>query len=100
MHPDRESEGWTVSIAHWDTLPDGNIQCWPLAGCETAAMKNGMMALVRFEYLTDPSSDAERKALQFAITVNEVSKLVLEFQALESQLQTNLAADVHSGKVS
>lgn len=88
-----------MGIAHWDKGDDGNIICNPLTGVECAPMINGMVGLVRIEYLVDPQTE-RRSAVQLAITVNEVTRLIAKLQALESQLRANLAADKPLGKVS
>jgi hypothetical protein len=95
--PKREKK---MNINHWDKAADGNVICWPLIGVETAPMLNGMAGLVRLEYLTDPNTGKTRSALQVAITVNEVTRLIAELQILEKQLRDNLAADVPRGKPS
>jgi hypothetical protein len=87
-----------MSIAHWDKAADCNVICWPLVGVETAPMLNGMAGPVGLEYLTDPKSDKTRSALQVAITVNEVTRLIAELQIFERPLRDNLAADVPTGK--
>jgi hypothetical protein len=89
-----------MSIEHWDKGTDGNIVCWPLVGIETAPMLNGMAGLVRMEYLTDPATNKKRSAVQLAITVNEVTRLITELQILERQLRDNLASDPATGKPS
>lgn len=88
-----------MGINHWDKSPDGNLVCFPLTGCETAPMLNGMVALIRFEYLLDQHA-TDRAALQLAITTTEVTRLISELQTLQQQLQDNLATDRPKGKSS
>lgn len=87
-----------MGITHWDKGTDGNIICNPLTGVESAPMLNGMVGLVRLEYFVDQSET--KSAVQLAITVNEVTRLIRELQVLEQQLHANLAADKPAGKVS
>jgi hypothetical protein len=87
-----------VTNNDWDKASDGNLICYPLTGVKTAATANGTFALLRFEYLPHPNSAP--KGLQFAITTNEVTRLIGDLQTLEKELRDNLAADKPSGKPS
>jgi len=63
-------------------------------------MNDGMAGLMRFEYLADQTDVKKTGALQLAITINEVGRLIEELKIFERQLKANLAADKPSGKPS
>jgi hypothetical protein len=77
-----------MSSNEWQKHSDGSLICSALTGCAVQPLPDGLMGLVRLEYLNKPTA-TNTMGIQFLVRAQDLTALIGELRNLENLLEKN-----------